>query len=201
MRRISVFGVGAVVAVLALGAPALAVGQSPHKGAPIVHGRFGKVPFVGRRPVGRAANSLRFGGGIDGIGVTTGAPRVYIVYWGTQWGTSSTNSKGDLTFSNDSAGYAPDQQEFFKGLGTGTELWSGVMTQYCQGVAAGSQSCPASNTQHVAYPTGGALAGVWVDESTSSPAASTGHQFGVEAVNAAAHFGNTTAALNRNAST
>src|SRR5439155_1642326 len=63
VRRISVFGVGAVVAVLALGAPALAVGQSPHKGAPIVHGRFGKVPFVGRRPVGRAANSLRFGGG------------------------------------------------------------------------------------------------------------------------------------------
>ena len=42
-------------------------------------------------------------------------------------------------------------------------------------------------------------AGVWVDESTASPATATGHQLGVEAVNAAAHFGNTTAASNRDA--
>ena len=33
------------------------------------------------------------------------------------------------------------------------------MTQYCEGVAAGAQICPASNTSHVGYPTGGALAG------------------------------------------
>src|SRR5215813_3402562 len=73
------------------------------------------------------------------------------------------------------------------------------MTQYCDGVAVGAQTCPASNTQHVAYPTGGgALAGVWVDESTASPTQATGHQLGQEAVNAAAHFGNTTAASNRN---
>jgi serine protease len=38
-----------------------------------------------------------------------------------------------------------------------------------------------------------------VDESTSSPQTASGHQLGVEAVNAAGHFGNTTAALNRNA--
>jgi serine protease len=73
------------------------------------------------------------------------------------------------------------------------------MTQYCDGVAVGAQTCPASNTQHVAYPTGGALAGVWVDESTASPSSATGHQLGVEAVNAAGHFGNTTAASNRDA--
>ena len=86
-----------------------------------------------------------------------------------------------------------------KGLGTSGELWSGVMTQYCDGVAAGAQSCPASNASHVAYPTGGAYAGVWVDESIASPSQATGHQLGVEAVNAAAHFGNTTAAANRDA--
>ena len=94
---------------------------------------------------------------------------------------------------------APYLQELMKGLGTGGELWSGVLTQYCDGVATGAQTCPASNTQHVAYPTGGALAGVWVDESTASPQPATGHQLGVEAVNAAAHFGNTTAASNRDA--
>ncbi|MGN6636912.1 MAG: hypothetical protein ACTHJ6_15840, partial [Oryzihumus sp.] len=94
---------------------------------------------------------------------------------------------------------APKLQGFFKGLGTNSESWSGVMTQYCEGVASGSTTCPAS-AAHVAYPTGGAtLAGVWVDEATASPAQSTGTQLGAEANAAAAHFGNTTAAANRNA--
>jgi serine protease len=148
---------------------------------------------------GTAANDLNYGGGIDGIGVTTGAEKVYLVFYGSQWGSQSTNANGDVTLSNDPSGLAPYVQEFMKGLGTNNELWSGVMTQYCQGVAAGTQICPAGNTQHVGYPTGGALAGVWVDESTASPSAASGHQLGVEAVNAASHFGNTSAALNRNA--
>jgi serine protease len=86
-----------------------------------------------------------------------------------------------------------------KGLGTGGELWSGVMTQYCEGVAAGAQSCPASGGQQVAYPAGGALAGVWADQGAPSPGSATQTQLGQEAVRAAAHFGNTTAAANRNA--
>jgi serine protease len=151
-------------------------------------------------PVAAAsASDLNYGGGIDGIGVTTAHEKVYLVFYGSQWGTQSTNSNGDVTLSGDPSGEAPDLQEFFKGLGTNNELWSGVMTQYCQGVAAGTQICPTSNTSHVAYPTGGALSGVWVDESTASPSTATGHQLGVEAVNAAAHFANTTAAANRDA--
>jgi serine protease len=146
-----------------------------------------------------SASDLNYGGGIDGIGVTTAHEKVYLVFYGSQWGTQSTNSNGDVTLSGDPSGEAPDLQEFFKGLGTNNELWSGVMTQYCQGVAAGTQICPTSNTSHVAYPTGGALSGVWVDESTASPSTATGHQLGVEAVNAAAHFANTTAAANRDA--
>jgi Putative Ig domain len=151
-------------------------------------------------PQSASANNMNYGGGIDGIGVTTGHEKVYLVFYGSQWGTQSTNSNGDVTLSGDPSGEAPYVQEFFKGLGTGGELWSGVATQYCDGVATGSQTCPASNTEHVAYPTGGGtLAGVWVDESTASPSAASGHQLGVEAVNAAAHFGNTTAAANRDA--
>ncbi len=146
-----------------------------------------------------SANDLNYGGGIDGIGVTTGHEKVYLVFYGSQWGTQGTDSNGNVTLSGDPSGEAPYYQQFTKGLGTGGELWSGVMTQYCDGVATGSQTCPATNTLHVAYPTGGALAGVWVDESTASPATATGHQLGVEAVNAAAHFGNTTAASNRDA--
>jgi serine protease len=146
----------------------------------------------------RRTNNLRFGGGVDGIGVTTGQEKVYLVFYGSQWGTQGTNSSGDVTLSGDSNGMAPYVQDLIRGLGTNGELWSGVMTQYCQGVAIGSQTCPTS-AAHVAYPTGGALAGVWADESAASPQQATGHQLGVEAVNAAAHFGNTTAAANRNA--
>jgi serine protease len=146
-----------------------------------------------------AVNDLNYGGGIDGIGVTTGAQQVYLVFYGSQWGTPGTDANGNVTLSGDPSGAAPYLQQMFKGLGTGGELWSGVMTQYCDGVAVGAQTCPASNNEHVAYPTGGALAGVWVDESTASPSQATAFQLGTEAVNAAAHFGNTTAAANRDA--
>ena len=199
--------------------PASAAGPAPATGHPATRNpyspayhhqyRHGAVPTIPAQkrmlrwdrnhPRNASANDLNYGGGIDGIGVTTGPERVYMVFYGSQWGTQSTNSNGDVTLSGDPSGQAPYQQELYKGLGTGGELWSGVMTQYCDGVAVNAQSCPASNTQHVAYPTGGVLAGVWVDESTASPNQATGHQLGVEAVNAAAHFGNTTAASNRTA--
>ncbi len=146
-----------------------------------------------------ANSNLSYGGGSGGIGVTTGPEKVYLVFWGSQWGTQSTNSNGYAAFSGDPNGAAPYMQAFFKGLGTGGETWSGVMTQYCQGVPAGTQTCPAGNTQHVGYPTGGAFAGVWEDTSAASPASSTQAQLGAEAAAAAAHFGNTTAASNRSA--
>ena len=146
-----------------------------------------------------SANNVRYGGGNDGIGVTTGDERVYLVFFGSQWGTQGTNGKGDVTLAGDPSGEAPYLQEMFKGLGTGGEQWSGVMTQYCEGVSAGAQTCPAT-APHVAYPHGGALAGVWVDESAASPAQATGDQLAQEAINAATHFGNTTAAENRDAS-
>ncbi|MGZ4663638.1 MAG: putative Ig domain-containing protein [Mycobacteriaceae bacterium] len=142
--------------------------------------------------------TLSYGGGVDGIGVTSGKPKVYLVFWGTQWGTSSTDANGNLAFSSDTAGGAGKLQQMFKGLGTGNELWSGVMTQYCDGagVAPGATSCPA-NAAHVGYPTGGALAGVWYDNASAEPSAASAAQLGSEAVRAAGHFGNTTAASNR----
>jgi serine protease len=147
-----------------------------------------------------SASNLQYGGGgVTGIGVTTGHEKVYLVFYGSQWGTQGTDGNGNVTLSGDPQGVAPYLQQLFKGLGTGGELWSGVMTQYCDGVAAGAQSCPASNTEHVAYPSGGALAGVWADESTRSPHAASATDLGAEAVSAAAHFGNTTPAANRDA--
>jgi serine protease len=191
---------------------------APHKPGPVTnpyspayhHGyRHGVVPtkaqfakikqWANSNGQALSANDLNYGGGIDGIGVTTGHEKVYLVFYGSQWGTQGTDSGGNVTLSGDPSGEAPYLQQLMKGLGTSNELWSGVMTQYCDGVPVGTQSCPAASTSHVAYPSGGALSGVWVDESAASPSAASGHQLGVEALNAAAHFGNTTAAANRNA--
>jgi len=141
--------------------------------------------------------TLSYGGGVNGIGVTSGQPKVYLVVYGTQWGTAGTDASGNMTLSNDAKGAVPYLQKMFKGLGTNGELWSGVMTQYCDGplVASGATTCPAG-APHVGYPTG-AFAGIWYDNSAASPSAATAAQLGQEAVRAAAHFGNTTPASNR----
>jgi len=147
---------------------------------------------------GTGIQTLSFGGGIDGIGVTSGTPKVYLVIYGSQWGKASSDADGNAMFSGDSNGEVLRLQQLFKGLGTGGELWSGTMTQYCDGsqVNSGATSCP-SNAAHVAYPTAGVLAGVWYDDSIASPASASGNQLANEAVKAAAHFGNTTAESNR----
>lgn len=153
---------------------------------------------IGGLPVNFGSETLSYGGGVDGIGVTSGTPKIYLVFWGSQWGSAGTDANGYTTFSNDPNGGAPYIQKLFKGLGTNGELWSGTMTQYCDGsgVASGATSCPAG-AAHVGYPTGGALAGVWYDNSATTPSAATGNQIGAEAVKAAAHFGNTSQAANR----
>ncbi len=189
-------GVLASPAAASTAAPAYSNGHPYRHGAVPFRGRQHTVPF--NRPGRRAArNNLRYDGAISGVGVTTDSERVYLVFWGSQWGTQSTDASGDATFSGDPSGVAPDVQLFFKGLGTGGESWSGVMTQYCEGVSTGATSCPSGNTSHVGYPTGGALAGVWEDTSAAAPGTATAHQIAREAEDAATHFGNTTTASNR----
>jgi hypothetical protein len=176
---------------------------SPAYHHPYRHGveptREVRAQMVAHQVSPEAANDLNYGGGVDGIGVTTGAPKVYLVFWGSQWGSTGTDGNGNTTFTGDPNGEAPRLQQLFRGLGTGGELWSGVMTYYCEGVATGAQTCPATGVPHVGYPTGGALAGVWADTGSASPTSPTALQLGQTAVTAASHFGNTTAASNRNA--
>src|SRR3954463_285763 len=193
----------AAVAAAAVPTPASAgtvqtVGDSVHSY------RHGLVPTVEKAakdalglPIIGLNLQLTYGGGNSGGGVTTGAPKVYLVFWGSQWGTAGTDASGYTTLTGDTKGTAPRLQAFFKGLGTNNEGWSRVMSQYCEGISSGSKTCTASSP-HVGYPTGGALAGVWVDNSSPTPSQSTGDQLAQEAINAAAHFGNTTGASNRN---
>jgi len=201
---------GSLGATLAAAAPTHA---RPHiSGRSYLH-RWSVVPPRGdvHRPPAASvlgANSaldLAYQGGLGGVAVTTAPPKVYLVFYGSQWGRQSTTSLGGnayASFSGDPAAMAPDLQAFFAGLGTNNDQWSGVMTQYCQStanvtVATGATTCPAG-AAHVGYPSGGALAGVWEDGSASAPAAATQAQLAAEAEAAAAHFGNLTSAANRN---
>jgi serine protease len=174
-------------------APAGASAHRPNVISVLAQGhpwRHGVVPRRGSSlaSIPASTTNLSYGGGISGVGVTTGPPKVYIVFWGSQWGTQSINSSGYDTYTGDPKGMAPRLQAFFAGLGTGAETWSGVMTQYCQGISTGGQSCPSTNNQHVGYPTGGALAGVWEDNAAAAPAQASAHQLAAEAINAANHF-------------
>jgi len=137
----------------------------------------------------------------NGGSVMDSKVKVYLVFYGSQWGTKSTDAKGDSAFSNDPYSAASAAQEFFKGIGTGNELWSADLTQYCDSsattaVSNGATSCP-NGASFIPYQSGGVLAGVWYDNSAASPSAATALQLGQEADAAAAHFGNTSAASNR----
>jgi hypothetical protein len=179
-------------------------GGGPDAAHPYRHGtvplRGHSAPHTGYSPTTAAASTgnLAYGGGNDGVGVIDGPPKVYLVFYGSQWGTSSTNAQGYTVFSGDPDGVAQTMEGFFEGLGTNGETWSGVMTQYCQGVATGAQSCP-SGADYVGHPTNGALAGIYLDTGSAAPSQATSTQLGQEAINAANAFNNTTAASNRDA--
>ncbi|MFE0462514.1 Ig domain-containing protein [Kitasatospora sp. NPDC058965] len=141
---------------------------------------------------------MTYKGGQESTGVISGPPKVYLVVWGSQWGTSSTDANGDVVMSKDADQAVPYQQDFFKGLGSSGDGWSAVLTQYCEGIQAGAVQCPAS-AAHIQYPTpGSVLAGVWVDNAAAAPQAASEPELGAEALAAAKHFGNLTQAQNSN---
>ncbi|GLV60290.1 hypothetical protein KDH_71100 [Dictyobacter sp. S3.2.2.5] len=125
-------------------------------------------------------SNLSYHGGTGGYGVETGADKVYLIYWGSQWN------------NNDPSGEAAIQQKFFNGVGG--SKWNNSVTQYCQGVATGTVTCGSSGT-HATNPAG-VEAGVWYDNSSTAPSRPSQSQLASEAVKAAAHFGNTSASSN-----
>jgi len=153
--------------------------------------------FASNQPTA-SSGQLSYGGGVQNIGVLSGQSKVYLVFYGTQWGTQTTDANGNLKFSNDTAGAAGATQQMFKGIGTNAELWSAELTQWCDGagVSSGATSCPASGANYIPYQQN-VFAGAWYDNTVASPASATGTQLAQEAIKAAAHFGNTAAGSNR----
>lgn len=189
--------VGTVTA-FAFGPAAYAAG--PASGSPLpAHAMPTRGGTHGAKPGGGGSAEVGYHGGTaDGSAGTVGVeitPKVYIVYWGSQWGSGGT-------ITNDPSGEAPLQLNFFEDLGgamaAGGDNWSSSTTQYCQGVPKGTTDCASVNgAALVTQPSlNSVVGGTWLDDATAAPSSPTQSQLAAEAVNAAAHFGNTTPASN-----
>jgi len=135
------------------------------------------------QPASTSSNLYYHGGTSDGaagtIGVET-APKVYLVFWGSQW------------INNDLSGEATILENFLSDVGGSS--WLNTVTQYCQGVASGTYFC--SGAGQAAGNQTGMFAGYWYDNGTSAPSHPRQSQLASEAVRAAGHFGNTSAGSN-----
>jgi hypothetical protein len=139
-----------------------------------------------RRSSTSGGNLYYHGGTSDGltgaIGVET-APRIYLVFWGSQWD------------NNDPSGEASILEGFLQGASGSS--WLNTVTQYCQGVSSGTYFCNGAGTP--AGNTTGEYISFWYDNSSKAPTHPRQSQLANEAVRAAEHFGNTSTASNASA--
>jgi hypothetical protein len=118
-------------------------------------------------------------------------PRVYLVFWGTEWKKGFRVNPGPTYTSKTIMNY---ERQFFANVGGSP--WAGVDTQYCDGITAGAISCAGeSGAKHVGN-FKHELHGVWVDGSaapaqidTTGLAENVSHDpIASEALKASAHF-------------
>ena len=184
-RRRALFGalVGVLVASVVLATALSSASASGRIASTKTHATVSMMgvrsAHTGHARPGGGSNNLSYHGGVGGIGVET-APKVYLVFWGSQW------------TGNDPSGEAGILNNFLSGVGGSS--WLNSVTQYCQGVASGTIFCngagqAAGNPSHI-------LAGTWSDNGAAAPSRPSQSQLAAEAVSAAAHFGNTAAGSN-----
>lgn len=148
------------------------------------HGRSGVKPVRAGAAAKLSRNTLTVRSS-NTQGVVSPNPKVYLVFWGSQW-------------SNDPSGVAPALQNFFNGLYGTADNWGTILTQYCEGVPSGTSNCGSSGT-HITHPSSSILGGAWFDNTAAAPSSASQAQLAAEAAAAASHFGNTTQAPNLNA--
>jgi serine protease len=152
---------------------AVAAGNgNPDPGRPTIYMPARGAAHGNKPNHGGGSNNLVYHGGVGGAGVETGADKVYLVYWGSQWN------------NNDPSGEAAIQQKFFNSVGGSS--WNNSVTQYCQGVASGTVTC-SSSAAHATNPTN-VLGGIWYDNASAAPSRPSQSQLAAEAVNAANYF-------------
>ncbi|HEU5425298.1 MAG TPA: hypothetical protein VFU74_00400 [Actinocrinis sp.] len=162
----------ATAALVAISAPAQAAsGTTSHKATSVAPAHHHAAS-----PAYSGSGLLSYGGGP----VVT-SPTVYIVYWGSQWGTGST-------VSNDPSGEAALQLSFFQHAYGSGDTYFTSQTQYCQGVSTGTKQCGSSGT-HVGHPSSNPVRGTWLDSASAAPSRPSDSQLAAEAKRAASHFG------------
>ena len=105
-------------------------------------------------------------------GAVETAPKVFIIYWGPDWTSSSYSAAKSYV------------QGFFGSVGGSS--WANSTTQYCQGVPSGTTQCGSAG----AHPNNaaGQLGGTWNDTS-ALPGSITQAAIAAEATNAVSVFG------------
>jgi hypothetical protein len=176
-----------VTALAVVAGGATSAGAAP-AGAPVGprwHGHYGvKAIHLGSLSNRPAANTLSLHSSAR-KGVVSPKPKVYIVFWGSQW-------------SNDPASAAPALQAFFQGLYGSADTWGTILTQYCEGLPVGTTNC-GDLGKHVRHPKASIFRDAWFDNAAKAPDRASVAQISAEAVKAAEHFGNTSQKPNLNA--
>jgi serine protease len=177
---LSALGAVAATLLFSVGASASAPAAGTAPGSAKVFRPVGFHQTTGAAPNAPAASSqnLQYMGG----SVFT-SPKAFVIFWGPEWNTGWTT--GGFT----SAQAKTYITSFFGGVGGST--WLNSTTQYCQGVALGSQFC--GSTGRVTNPAG-QFGGSWVD-TTTVPRRPTDTQVRAAAQRGASHFGYSANAL------
>jgi len=182
MRRRYLCGalVGVLTTAAALSAGAGRSANAAHPSLklakPSVMRTFNGKPSKPGRPT--RTNNLSYHGGVSGVGVET-APKVYLVLWGSQWGSDPSGESAIL-------------QNFFNHVGHSS--WLNSVTQYCQGVASGTVTCP-TGSAFAGNPTA-IFGGLYQDNGSAAPSSPSQSQLAAEAIKAAGHFGNASSSSN-----
>ncbi len=119
---------------------------------------------------------MSYHGGTTNGGIQT-APKVYLIFWGSQWGTNG---------SNDPSGEAALLTSFFNHV-SGSK-WNATVSQYCEGIASGTATCSSGNPAPSNSVT---LGGSWYDSSVAAPRRASQAQLAAEAVRAVGQFHDT----------
>jgi hypothetical protein len=109
--------------------------------------------------VAAAGENMEYGGGPVQL-----HPVVYLVFWGSQWNSDTNGIPAYLT-------------SLFKGLGTSSDNWSTITSQYTDSSGRG----PTFN--------GAVLGGVWMDNAKAEPTNPSANAVANEGNRGASHFG------------
>lgn len=169
------------VAVATVAVPVAASAQAPANTRGATAGQPETAPHImyarnAARPKSGGTNQLAYQSSFGRV--VKSLPKVYVVYWGSQWQTGG---------NGDPYGIAALQTSFLNSLTGSGDTWSTSTMQYCDGVSVGTIICLSGQVPHPASGTA-VVAGTWIDNTTAPPQGATQSNIAAEVARAVAHF-------------